>query len=125
MPESGPGTTVNSTGGPAAVPPSGTVSGLIALLSWATRLPKACWDCAGPGNGGTNSEGGVAVESNPVGRVCALGLVGGVWACWPCPGVEHSDAWDPELRGRLEGGTRAAPGGGDMVPVGGEDVPVP
>lgn len=30
----------------------------------------------------------------------------------------------PELRGRLDGGTRAAPGGGDEVPVGGEEVPV-
>ena len=57
---------------------------------------------------------------------CALGLVGGVWACWPCPGVEVGPraVCDPELRGRLEGGTRAAPGGGDVVPVGGEEVPV-
>lgn len=60
-PESEPGPTVHSTRGPGAELPSGTGSGLIALLSWAARLPRGCWDCAGPGNGGTNSEGGVAV----------------------------------------------------------------
>ena len=30
----------------------------------------------------------------------------------------------PEVRGRLDGGTRMVPGGGEEVPVGGEEVPV-
>lgn len=59
---------------------------------------------------------------------CALGLVGGVWACpagvIPCPGVvvEPRTFCAPEVRGRLDGGT--SPGGGEEVPVGGEEVPV-
>lgn len=54
---------------------------------------------------------------------CALGLVGGVCAC-PGVGVGPRTPSTPEVRGRLDGGTRAAPGGGEAVPVGGEEVPV-
>lgn len=75
------------------------------------------------------SEGGVAAGSKPVGKVCALGFVGGVCACpagvTPCPGVVEGPRTPctPEVRGRLDGGISAAPGGGEDVPVGGEDVP--
>lgn len=61
---------------------------------------------------------------------CALGLDGGVCACpagvIPCPGVavEPTTPCTPDVSGRLDGGTRTAPGGGEDVPVGGEDVPV-
>lgn len=60
---------------------------------------------------------------------CALGFVGGVWACPAtvtiCPGVVVGPRTlcAPEVRGRLEGGTEAGPGGGEEVPVGGEEVP--
>lgn len=65
-----------------------------------------------------------------MGKVCALGLVGGVWACpagvIPCPEVVVGPRTPctPDVRGRLDGGTRATPGGGEEVPVGGEEVPV-
>ncbi len=55
---------------------------------------------------------------------CALGLVGGVWACPAGVVVEPRTPCTPEVSGRLDGGTRAAPGGGEEVPVGGEEVPV-
>lgn len=67
------------------------------------------------------------LQSSPT---CALGLVGGVWACpagvIPCPGVVVGPwtPWTPDVRGRLDGGIRTVPGGGEDVPVGGEEVPV-